>query len=367
MLGCTRSPETAGPAAVPATETAPASAGPAAATTPTPASLQALPALAPRLRSTVREKDDKGEPPGIERLFLSADGKRLAISTRRTRNGLTGSQIWDIAGAPKRFLLSPGSIEAFSADGKWIVRGKGGQQMVADAETGANLADLPSPGAPVFFRPPGVVISLTGSTDWQKAAPLTVREFDATTGISLGSAVAATDNRVHASLVGKSAQHLVLGIQRANRVRVWDLFARTLVREFPLSSEPPKGIVTWNGFAASPDGKWLAVRQDVKPLAIHDATTGAVVATLPAGVNAFDSLFLPDRPIYLTPSNIARADTSGTSVEVVVYDVSRKAFVAVLRGHDRPGLKLAVSGDGRTLATGDEEGNILLWDTSEIK
>jgi WD40 repeat protein len=219
----------------------------------------------------------------------------------------------------------------------------------------------------VFFRPPGLIISLTGCTDWQKAAPLTVHEFDASTGTSLGAAVASDDNRVHVRLVGKLGEQLVLGLQRADRVRVWDVPARKLVREFSLSTEPPKGITIWDGFAASPDGHWIAVRQQDKPLSIHDATTGAVVATLPVGVCAFESLFLPDRPIYLTPSNITRADPSGTSLDVVVYDVSRKAVLAVLRGHGRPGLKLAASANGRVLVTGDEEGNILLWDLGEVK
>jgi hypothetical protein len=103
------------------------------------------------------------------------------------------------------------------------------------------------------------------------------------------------------------------------------------------------------------------------PTEILDGTTGAVVATLPGGVNPYHTTFVPGRDVYLAPSNLARAEKTGNPLDVVAYDVQRRAVVAAFRGHQKPGLKVAVSADGKVLATGDEAGDVLLWDLGQLK
>lgn len=371
-VGCSQKP--------PAPDIAPAdaavtTAAPAVTPTVTPAAAaKDVMVLKPRARFTIApteaRKSDDG--PGVSRLFLSADGKRLAVSIQDSRTGATSAEVWDIAGQPKRLSKHARAIDALSPEGMRVVRRcEAGTQEVAEAATGRRLADLPVVGNHVFFRNPTIIISLNRSADWQKAHPLTVREFDAITGLALGSFVTSDDDRVNVAPLINQGYELALGVERANRFQVWDLLTRKSVRQFLMTPEPSpeksQEIVSWNGFAVSPDGRWVAVRQGSLPLQIHDGITGAIVATLPVGVNGFHSVFLPDRPIYLTPSNITRADVTGTSVDVVAYDIPRKSLVGVFRGHEKPGIKVAVSADGTVLVTGDETGNVLLWNLAELR
>jgi len=253
---------------------------------------------------------------------------------------------------------------ALSPDGKRLVRINPVSRELVDVDSGKLLGNLQSDNSSWYFQSPDVVMGMSRSGDWREAKKLIVRQYDAATGKELNSFEASDDDRVSLCAPVKAGQDLVIGVEKANRVKVWDTGSRKLVREFSLS---PAKDESWYGFIASPNSKWIAVRRGSGPTEIFNGATGQAAATVPAMLYMYDSAFISDPDIYLALSNIARQDTTGDPLEIAAYDVNRQKVVAAFRGHEVAGLKTAVSANGKVMATGDEKGNVLLWDLGGLK
>jgi WD40 repeat protein len=320
--------------------------------------------ISPRARFNTAFPSGNRENPRVHTLLLSADGSLAAVSNLSLREKKV--QLWDVSGPPRKLREYEGYLKAFSPDGKRFVRSRGlGRREIVDVDGGQVLGRLNYVADHVYFRSPDVVVAMSMSHDWSRAQKFHVRQYDAATGKELSSFEGSDDDRVHICPPVNGGRELVLYVEKANRVQVWDLSARRLVREFPLA--PPKGAGSCQGFVAGPDGKWLAVAwAGGTPTQVLDAATGSAVATLPRGLHAYHAAFAPGRDVYLTPSNLARADKTGSPLDVVAYDLQRRAVVAAFRGHQKPGLEVAVSADGKVMASGDEAGDVLLWDLGQL-
>lgn len=128
--------------------------------------------------------------------------------------------------------------------------------------------------------------------------------------------------------------------------------------------------------AFSPDGKTIAAAGTEQLVAIFDATTGRVVHALsetpkhkrpelPPG---------PDGPVPLTDYVAAVAFSpdgktlaSGNSDgDVVLWDTETGLKTATIAGHANTVEAIAFSSDGRWLATGSADGTARLWDATTI-
>ena len=119
---------------------------------------------------------------------------------------------------------------------------------------------------------------------------------------------------------------------------------------------------------ASPNGNWITLHRGNNPTEILDGMTGKVVATLPTFLDlAYLPAFVPGQDVYLDASNVARQVKTGNPLDVAAYDINQQKTIATFRGHDRPIHSLAVSGGGKVMATGDDAGNVLLWDLGQLK
>jgi WD40 repeat protein len=330
-----------------------------------PSGAEGATVIGPRARfNTAFPPADPPDKPRVHTLFLSADGTRLAASNSSLTKPVI--QLWDVSGPPRKLHDYPGQVVALSPDGRRLVRwGEAGDLEVVDAEGGQVLGTLQYTGDHVYFRSPDVIVAMSQSHDWSRAQKFHVRQYDAATGKDLGSFEASDDDRVHICAPVKGGRELVLGVVKANQIKVWDLTTRRLVREFPLT--PPRSAGSWSGFLASPDGTWLAFERGGTPTEVFDGTTGSVVTTLPRGLGPYNSAFVPGRDVYLAPSNLARAVKTGPRHDIVAYDLQRRAVVAAFRGHEKSYLEVAVSADGRVMATGDEAGDVLLWDLGQLQ
>jgi WD40 repeat protein len=319
--------------------------------------------ISPRARFNAAFPSGDMLNPRVHTLLLSADGSRVAVSN----HAFTAPkiQVWDASGPPKKLHEYEGQVVALSPDGKRLVRWGGvwGPEIV-DVGSGKVLGRLSYVGDHFYYRSSDVVVVMKRSNDWRQARKFPVRQLDAATGADLGGFEGSDDDRVSICAPVKGGRELVLGVEKANRVKVWDLSTRRLVREFALA--PPESVGMWHGFLASPDGKWIAVGWGRAGTQVLDGETGSVVTTLPRGLYAYNHAFVPGRDIYLAPSNLARAVKTGPCLDIVAYDLNRRAVIAAFRGHEKPDLQIALSGDGRVMATGDEAGNVLLWDLGQL-
>jgi WD40 repeat protein len=56
----------------------------------------------------------------------------------------------------------------------------------------------------------------------------------------------------------------------------------------------------------------------------------------------------------------------GKDGSIRVWEVSRGQLLAMLRGHKGRACSVALSADGKTLAAGDEDGQLLRWDLTSL-
>jgi hypothetical protein len=238
----------------------------------------------------------------VHALFVSADSTRALV----TNGGIRGnSQVWDVSAAPKRVSEFSGTALAFSPDGSRAIVMSGLGPEVVEAETGKKLGSIRLIANHIYFCAPDSIVGLVRSQDWSKAKNLNVKLFDGATGKDAGSFLAAPDDRVDVAAPVKDGRELILGLPKANSVRVCDLQTKQIVREFQ-PADPRPTSTNWDGFVASADGKWIAFQKGGDPVNVYDTTSGAVVATLPATLGPFDAAFLPGRSVYAAPSNLAR-------------------------------------------------------------
>ena len=106
--------------------------------------------------------------------------------------------------------------------------------------------------------------------------------------------------------------------------------------------------------AFSPDGQRLATSGLTSPPRIWDASTGQELFALTQYGNQSVVTFSPDGQL------LATADFR----DVHLWDASNGLELRTLKGHPSPVWSLAFSPDGGRLASGDDDGQVRLWDTT---
>lgn len=127
---------------------------------------------------------------------------------------------------------------------------------------------------------------------------------------------------------------------------VWDISAREIITEI---------VTPAYTLAYSPDGRYLALGNDVGRVSLLDANTLELVFRHREHDNdrIYSLEFSPDSKILASAS----ADKS-----VVLWDVENQEEITSLMGHQSSVFKLAFSPDGQRLASGGEDHSVLIWD-----
>jgi len=302
-----------------------------------------------------------GHRGAITSLAFSPDGKYL-ISASLDQT----ARVWDAAtGAPLGVLHghTGGILEAsarYTADGRTIVTASAADGTVRlwdarRAEWNGSLRGHDSFVYSVAFHPDSQRVA---SSAWDGV----VRVWDATTGRQLALLShpfrPVTEHKVVSSVVFHPAGKLVASFGRDGAVCLWDL--ATASKEFSFQL-PPDNIYTGNQrLAFNSRGNLLAVPVG-KDDNVHvwDIERRAEVAVLRGHDSwVLESCFSPD------DSWLA---TAGDDRTVRIWDVGRWEPTHVLEAHTDGVHGVAVSRDGKWLASGSRDGTVRLWDTATWK
>jgi WD40 repeat protein len=130
-------------------------------------------------------------------------------------------------------------------------------------------------------------------------------------------------------------------------ILLWDVNTRQIIGKLKGHSNIIRSI------AFSPDGKWMASGSQDKTIILWDAKTGQPVHTLNGHLGAVTSISFSRDGRTLASGSIDKT--------VMLWDVETGQLKHKLSGHTSIVRKVAFSPVGMTLASGSDDGTILLW------
>jgi WD40 repeat protein len=267
---------------------------------------------------------------------FSGDGRRLATGL------LNGSVLlWDTeTGKQLREVKVNSNIRALSADGRRLVTAELGEILLWDTETGKQLHRFK--GETVALNADGRRLMTTGSPGntavlWDTTTGNEIRAFQGHAAGNPFVALSADGRR----FVTAAPEDLPV---------LWDT---TTGSAHPANRKPPDEMYS---LALSADGRRLAAGLRDGSAALWDGDTGKYLRTF-KGVNKEQNQAIWSLSLSADGRRLA---TVSADRDVILWDTERGN-----RLHTFKGARVALSGDGRWLATGDQ--SIELWNTETGK
>ncbi|HEY7314232.1 MAG TPA: hypothetical protein VH643_33075 [Gemmataceae bacterium] len=288
-------------------------------------------------------------------IAFSPDGKTLAASA-----GGGAIYLWDtmtgrmLPGSADPLLHDIGDIR-FSDDGRGLI-GRSSEYVAWDANTGQEVRrflKVPLLSVPYryFNGPLSPDESLLADADREG----TIRLRDAMTGREV-RALKGHEKWVGYAIFSPDGQRLV-STGGDDTLRVWDVAKGRQLHKFN------GGGALTRSLAFSPDNRWLASATDTPgrgrgEIILWDLTTGQEKSrfALVRSKLVYQLVFSPDSRLLAAVGGLAENSPG----EIKVWDVATGKEWRVLDGPKTTVLRVAFSTDGRTLATGGNDGTLFL-------
>ncbi|KAK6354376.1 hypothetical protein TWF730_008784 [Orbilia blumenaviensis] len=289
----------------------------------------------------------RGHSSYVLSVAFSPDGKQLA-------SGFYDDtvKIWDLTTGVNLNTLKghSGSIQsvAFSPDGRYLASGSGdGTIKIWNTITGVNLSTLEDHEKwvnSVAFSPNGKRLA-SGSDD------NSIKIWDMTTEAK--SVIHTLEGHSEAVAFSPDGRFLASGSQDST-IKVWNTITGVNLITLKNHSDCVRSV------AFSPDGKHLASGSDDNGIKIWDMTTEVkfVIHTLEGHSNAVQSVaFSPD----------GRFLASGSQDSTIkVWNTITGVNLITLKNHSDWVRSVAFSPDGKHLASGSDDNSIKIWDMTPL-
>jgi dipeptidyl aminopeptidase/acylaminoacyl peptidase len=290
----------------------------------------------------------RGNGSPVRCVAFSPDGKTLAAGCFQE------IKLWDVPSRTLKATLKGHTVEvhsvAFSPDGKTLASGSGSSEKVGvvklwDVDAGmeqANLTGHTESVAAVAFSPDGKTLVSAGYDKTIKLWNVQTREEKATFRghkKPVHSVAFSPDGRILAAGGGR--------VGEPGEIKLWDL--NTDKEQANLT-----GHTLYVKFVAfSPDGKTLASAGDDQTIKWWDVQTGKEQASFSVNTPFRLEAFSPD---------LKTLAATGHYHTILLWDLQTKKVRATLKGHRVGVHTVAFSQDGKIVASGSDDGTVMLWE-----
>jgi WD40 repeat protein/serine/threonine protein kinase len=298
--------------------------------------------------------------PGLtsQDVAYSPHGDRLAVTA--------GGQlkIWDVR-SPQEYrtiqeakattAFPPRLTAVFSSDGKRLIGAAGNDVKIWDVQTQHELLTLKGHGSPIH----SVAISqdnkwiASGAGTWENDEPGEVKLWDATTGAEQRSFKTDLPGPVYCLAFRPKSNEFAAAYGR-HRVRIWNAATGTELRTFAHIDKP--GYI--DGLEYSRDGNRLVTASyHVGTIKVWDANNDRELLVLKTKQRAGSAL-----DVAISPDGKRLASGHGASA-IRLWDAETGEELMLLKGHATHVNCVAFSHDGKRLASGSGDRAVKIWDT----
>jgi WD40 repeat protein/tRNA A-37 threonylcarbamoyl transferase component Bud32 len=288
----------------------------------------------------------QGHENRVAKVVFSPDGKRVVSSSYDKT-----IKVWDVAidrnrttlrGCKENSILSL----AFSPDGRRIVSGgRDAKVKVYDTISGAEIMTLPGHSDGIW----SVVYTIDGTRIISSSRDGTIKVWDAVSGAEL-AAFSNPDRQAIFAAPSPDGRTVVFNSRGDNNLRIWDLSVEGRVKTFCKHKRWPSCV------AYSPDGKYIVSGDIYGAVKIWDVITGSEMMTLKTS-----------RPwsymecIAFSPDG-RRIVTGGD--ELKIWNIETGTEEMALQGHGVWTDSVAFSPDGKRIIAACASGGLKIWKAS---
>jgi WD40 repeat protein len=287
---------------------------------------------------------------------FSPDGKLAASASENVI-------LWDTRTQTKIATLEEDSLVwsvCFSPDGRWLVSTHTDGAIlvwdVAERQRVANLNEHSGAVYAVAYSSDGKRIASTGEDS-------SIIIWNAATGQKEAVLIGHKSKSNGVAFLPDGERVVSCGFQEASIL--WDIARGAALQTFVSPRPDMKGS---NGFAVSPDGRWVASSHGVYDIA--DGRPSCFFIDKIKNDNPDDDWLAMSSQIYgLAFSNDGRLLAGSTVYQghIGIVDTENWEVVAHTQSPDSPFISVSFSPDGKYLAAGDDNGKVELWNVTPLK